>query len=274
MNISTAIRQGNTHEVCQDYAKRFGGVGVVVCDGCTASENSELGAMLLANIFGKASERMSLNENELAIASISEAQSLARYLNISMNCLTTTAIVGRLEVVDGQRRAKVVAYGDGVIIVKYKDGMTGIYNIYFPGNCPFYLRYLLNKSEESNFLSAYDGRYTVRTQTIFPDGSVSLPVDHICHLNGNRYTFSETFSSQDCNEVIICTDGIEHIATKESHQVTYFDVIDIVKHMTQPQKNVKGEFAKRRMKKLFNSLGPNVVTYDDFAFGILNMEDR
>ena len=130
MNADAHYLIGDGHAVCQDYALANGSVAVVA-DGCSSSPGSDVGARLLARL----ALRSLCSEKILRRAS-----TMARALALPPTALDATL----LAITADGRGADVVAYGDGVVAARARNGGLEIHHLRYPSGAPAYLSYGLD----------------------------------------------------------------------------------------------------------------------------------
>lgn len=252
---------GDSHKVCQDYTITGNtGDGVdylIVCDGCSSSKDSDLGARILA-LMAKRNfrhltglERQDRKYFNFGNAVINAARQTALELQIDFSSLDATLIVAMKE----NDNVTVYVYGDGNIIVADKNGKLDITNISFESGAPFYLNYWNSQYRLVAYKSEFPGQVIVK---------------------GNNYLAREAFDcpviySFDCSTIsmiAISTDGIESFESKPGANA----ILDqnIVQSGLFTFKNTNGEYLKRRVERHVLDLHKaNIIHHDDL--GIASM---
>lgn len=155
---------GKTHLVCEDYAHHFDNK-MVVCDGCSSSENTDIGARLLALSFDKVIDVCfeSFDEDESLYTTIAkelslEMQQITASLWIPVSSMDASLIGAFIDPSTGLLR--VIMYGDGSIIYKKKDeDFIRAVNVSYEKEAPYYLSYLhagLRKDNYIEFANQYE----------------------------------------------------------------------------------------------------------------------
>jgi hypothetical protein len=151
MNADSAYAIGNSHEVCQDYARSMcmdGWAGVWVSDGCSSSPDSDVGARLVTLsavqkfrdwLAAKAwTETNSVSDTGLEIAS-------GAAIGIQMLGLPPEAMDATLlSYMTNGEDVMLSVYGDGMFFLKFADGRTCIGDIEFSKGYPDYLSYRID----------------------------------------------------------------------------------------------------------------------------------
>jgi hypothetical protein len=158
INADSAFYIGKTHTVCQDYARVTNGDKplMILCDGCSDSPDTDIGARLMA----MAVERtFRVNEDypygSFRSVAMTFASDMAFSLGIKHQSLDATLMVSSLvntqvEVgTEGLMAWKdcidTRVWGDGVIVVKQKDGVIRVHSIEYLERHPYYLTYFFDK---------------------------------------------------------------------------------------------------------------------------------
>lgn len=250
--IDKFITTGKTHFICQDYIIS-GEDYIVLSDGCSGAENSDVGARILCHTAVNFLEtwkhrRYDIEYYAMGLKIIYQAQVISRALNLSDECLTATLIVAFVEnnIVD------VFIYGDGYIILSNNNEVFGI-EISYTNNRPFYLSYYLNPDQKKLYESLHE------TQLIKIDGNIQkrkydAPIYY-------RYTLGKGY----LRTAAIASDGIGKFSDKPP-------IGDIVQECVA-FKQTKGLFLQRRMTRmLFNHQRGGSYNDDDISIGAFHME--
>jgi hypothetical protein len=129
MNIDVFSSIGKTHQVCEDYVmkgdKPF--PYVILCDGCSSSRNTDVGARILANSMKMAIEKTYIRPYiappshmtpppfeyySLGHTTIAIAKTVSNTMEMNDDCLDATVVVGMLV----NNVIWVYVYGDGAIL--------------------------------------------------------------------------------------------------------------------------------------------------------------
>lgn len=177
----TFIEIGSQHKICEDYIIS-GDNYIILTDGCSSSENSEMGARFLcymAKQFIKTYGFHPLDDkyaSRLGDWTIFNAENLVRQLGLNRTCLDATLIIACLK----DNIINIIMYGDGYVIAQPDENFGSGYKIicvdYKSGSrsMPFYLRYLI----DSEGLSLYHQEKVTKSRSvieILKDGTVTKP---------------------------------------------------------------------------------------------------
>ncbi|MFY0539924.1 protein phosphatase 2C domain-containing protein [Nannocystis pusilla] len=131
---------GLTHDICEDYSRAgFRGDGtpyVVVCDGCSSSAHTDVGARLLAAaVAGQATSEFEV------LHVLLEAAGAAAQVRVPAECLDTTLLLGfwdEAHQADGStsRCVRVVMWGDGAVAARKRNGEMALHTVEHPDGAP------------------------------------------------------------------------------------------------------------------------------------------
>jgi hypothetical protein len=254
---------GRTHLVCEDYSlRRLTPVPLlVICDGCSASEHSDLGARLLAlatqHFFQQHVTTTPPDYHHLGHAVIQQAAEVASQLSTGTEVLDATLMVCFLI----GEHIYVYVYGDGVILTRNIAGQIHWQEIEFCHNAPYYLSYWLSEERRAEY-----AHYS------------SKPLSLIHSTTGQTEILSYDsplvfkFSLDDYPTVAIASDGI-----KQFYRVTPGEMLKIqeVAENVLNFKILEGEFIKRRLlRALQNYAKEGIVPADDFSLAAFAWQEE
>lgn len=251
---------GAGHTYCEDYADS----GVIntgdnlyhyaiVCDGCSGSKGSDIGARVLAKKFPSCF-KLALQAHKETGTKLDEI--LGYFLSISIKYASETLVVP-MEAFDATLVATVYdqlndtlhsfAWGDGKIYYKFKGEHGHLIDIGYMKNAPFYLSYKAIPHGEAKYESAFGTSYADVIQSLVKsDGIVMLQ-------EANKYqqkSFYEKYieASKTISFVSVFTDGIDTYHSKNDVN-TLIPRHNLFNQLTQ-YKNRQGDFVERRMNKV------------------------
>lgn len=226
---------GSSHSVCEDYAFHTGfnakkdGELIQVCpvaviaDGCSDSQESDIGARIMAhfvkqkmfesflcgslntNSFFK--ERFALFANHLREKMCEMNLPSIKSIGLPSESLDATVWIMGAETGDNGSDAVVAVggWGDGSAIVKRKSGIT-IYCVTYESSAPFYLSYDLDYHRTQRYLKTFQNTYLLSTVIIKLDGTSSM-IHEECSCN-KHFTLQVLDNIDDpVISVSICSDG-------------------------------------------------------------------
>lgn len=254
---------GNSHIINQDYAS----VGsfkyldkdfsfAIVSDGCSSSENSEIGSMVLTNVTKKLLKSGLLSYDLLKTNIPEHARLVLENLGISdFSVLDATLII--LLINETDNRFTVYFYGDGFLKIQYLD-QTVIKGLEYSKNSPNYISYNLTPDRLSTY-NNYEQSLTVSTYNI--------------NIN-NEYTSSKEvkkstdqvmfqYSLEGVKTISIMTDGVESL--KDVNTSESEDTVNVIESITD-FKNFNGNFLVRRYNAFKRTvLKTSIVHQDDLT---------
>ncbi len=269
MNSDSYFLMGHSHYVCEDYAltgRRNGFEYVIVSDGCSSSDDTDIGARILAKCavdaidvlfipYGDHAEMKVIHHN-IGQMTIRNAQKVVRSLGLPDKSLDATLLIAiSIDGENGITYTTTFCYGDGVFAYKKNDKIF-YRSIEYPSGAPYYLSYSLDKEREKLYFEEFGNKLIIH------DENIESPV----------HTLIENFTLkfQICNAeyVAIMSDGV---GTYHGGIETISDV-DIINKMMS-FKNHNGLFVKRRLISIERSLEKGVVHSDDVSMAAIYLGD-
>lgn len=282
--VDSFLKIGGSHKICEDYVLTGSVKDVlymIVADGCSSSDNTEMGARILAHLaksyiidsymHGRVSF---LKVNAMSYHIIYNAQLIAKQFKLSSSCLDSTLIVG---IFDKRRDLLYVyMYGDGVIMLEDKEDNIKIIDVDYDKNAPYYLSYKINDDRDRAY---HDLKIEKRIRTrksklteypdIYVDDTISVAYDFVVPMQ---------FHVDDFKTIMICSDGIQSFVQKSPGGLITPNIM-IVANQFLALKNRKGEFLKRRATRALKYLEQSneliqMTHYDDLSIGALTYEEK
>ncbi len=265
MNYDSFLEIGSQHKVCEDFIAS--GVNpcphVILSDGCSASENTNYGAMILVQLakrylYFRGQELDGINYDDMGNWIIHSARAIIESMGLNPACLDATLIVSY----SWKGFVYVYVYGDGFIITKSPTGLL-CSEIFFSSDSPYYLSYRTDyfrrkayensgyfKMVKSGFLDGDSGGF--RKEDRKHDFS-------LCH----KYGFA------DFKEVYIASDGINSFV-RNGEKLSTRNAIKGFLDMERENRdrNTRGVFVQRRCRKAIKVFRKDGWDhYDDISFG-------
>jgi len=294
MNIDTFNQIGNSHKMCEDYVisgKLTDEIScAIVCDGCSSSKNTDVGARLLAystfeilkKYFNGCLHESLYNKNTIGILNYRHELSEHFYslafstgMNLGFNEHSTFLDTTLIILLSDRKNNIVVVYGDGNIFIKYKSGDTKWMNIEYSSGAPYYLSYdknLFSKradgykkafGNEKLILSFKDtGFERIRHNYKFNDLTSK-------ELNAlSTFSFPTIEHDGDTIESIsIASDGVQSFIQNDKS----ISMDRVVNELTS-FRNYNGVFLERRMNKMLKSFEKEgIKNYDDISVATINL---
>ena len=285
MSCDSYLEIGRTHKVCQDYTLHgsFNGTEyVIVADGCSSADYSEVGAQILCHT-AKYQIELCIKTGlfkECTIETISSiignsvykrADELRKTYPITRKALEATLLVA----IRIHSEVMVFVWGDGVVIANYLkengDYYQKILDIDYTLNAPFYLickeeaylNYCISKGEINP--QCYQTTYNLSTE-----GSLRAVINSP-HPYDKIYAdkVGSTVGIERLVSITICSDGISSYLDENKKKIGF--------EITVPEfvgfKHTVGEFVKNRMLFFKKTVIKNNWThYDDVSCGTIYID--
>lgn len=287
MNCDSCFEIGSSHLVCQDYAlhgKYEGMYYVIVSDGCSSAEYSEIGAQILCHVakyylifyhqtglFKECS--IDTITSLLGNSILKRADEIRKIYPIGHESLAATLLIA----IAIDNFTHVFMWGDGIIIRKYEYGEIEYYNISeinYSGNAPFYLIDDKEQYEKELNIRGIDNPKVFYTFHDFKNVYEKKEYEY------NSFDKPFVISEDDFNEkeklisVTIATDGMSTFKNVNKDPIQLVDSNNSKLGVFSEFSNFKsydGEFVKRRMK-FFKHLVQKKLKwshYDDLSHGTI-----
>lgn len=258
MNIKTDkfIKTGKTHFICQDYILTGSHPKcIILADGCSGVENSDVGARLLCLAAAKYLKNYKLFLNELDYTNISMGQQIihsaeiaAKVIDIPTSCLAATLMIAYYH----EGYIYVAVYGDGNVILLDNDNELHFYEISYSENRPFYLSYYLFPDNYKLYKETNTEQF-IRSKVGTNKIEFNLP-------------FQRRFKADQYKVISIASDGLSSWSPP-------FDLMEVFKNCVY-YKNTNGLFLQRRMIRFISTLEKNRNNHlDDISIGAFYMEE-
>lgn len=296
-NIDGYYEIGASHSICEDYVLVskpndnfcFG----IVCDGCTGSPNTEMGARIVAHHAKKAidefykfdpfftmTEAIQYFIMPMAKKIISaESEHTAQFLGLPIECLDVTTWILFGSKKENDIRFSVMGWGDGQVIVRTKNSSC-IYAVNYPSQAPFYLAYYFNYTRMKNYMKNFSPNLEF-SRIIFNNGILD-PLTTITINKEIRPCNTPTILHIPNNpedpviSITICTDGLKTFnGGLQPENEEYGSLLWAAKRAIDYQ-SLEGVFVERRMKALSRrDAKDNIKHHDDIGMvSVLLMENE
>jgi len=143
---------GATHTECQDFTLHGKNPipHIIVCDGCSSSLGSHVGAKILAKTAQYLIQQNNIpNYHDFGEYIIQKSQRIVSKMGLLDCVLDSTLLVGFVQ----NDVMTVYMYGDGCILYEKTQGGIESINIEFADNTPYYLTYWLQESYQQAYAS-------------------------------------------------------------------------------------------------------------------------
>jgi len=253
-NVDSHFWKGRTHKVCEDYALSFSIQSeevavpyIIVCDGCSSSPNTDVGARVLAHSAAKHISDFGFDDN-FTRRVIYEAGMTIESLGLRQESLDATLLIGKYE--GGKFSCEI--FGDGVIAYKTPNEL-GIYIVEYESNAPEYLSYNLDQTRYDVYMDATDGERNIDKIILTGDDTVVQAVKDI-------------EIPEDATMLSLMSDGVCSFM-KAADTSTYKKDVQmapafIIKQLVD-YKMTNGEFVHRRVRGFEKAAKSNRWYHDD-----------
>jgi hypothetical protein len=274
MNADSIFLKGSDHTICQDYSLHFNPGNndedlshhIIVCDGCSSSIMTDIGARILALLTSK-----NLKQRNLYMFKEDFFDSIIREINIIKYTLFNKYFYDEIfdatllytEIYQGKLFVNII--GDGVMLIKKKNGNYKIFNIKYPSGYPLYLSYSLNADRMNSFKR--HSLYREIEQFNIVNDKIESVIEKDEDMNEIYLDFK--FNIDEIEYVVLFSDGI-HSFQKIERAETFInkkniDFLDIIKRIGE-FKSFKGNFVQRRINKFLKQCREdNIIHYDDLS---------
>jgi len=251
MNANSTFLIGKDHETCEDYAlsgyiQPLDLAYAIVCDGCSASPDVDIGARILA-----LSARETLLDGTQITDSISFGKATIRkaaklfqaFPSIHSQALDATLLIAWVQ----NKMLTLYMYGDGVFIHKTKNGVATVH-ISFQGGAPDYLSYWF---DERRLGAYYD----------LPENKkiISVNVNDTEYVGSPLVPYTFNIPVDDGDVISVISDGINSFRKADYTQIPWKDLIDEF----TGYKNFEGEFVLRRISAFKRKCLKEGITHSD-----------
>lgn len=274
MIADSFFHQGDTHEVCEDYALH-GPNYAIVSDGCSNGGGPRIDTDWGARILSKAAQQtIDIQDPQFLAEEICDiAESFIRHIDMPVECLTATL----LSVKKFKQGLIVHACGDGFFGGRNKEsGIWDIYQIEFPSSAPFYLSYLIEEGS-AEYFKRFGNKFKVSHFQVpdnldFVESEVDLEVD----VESPLYTHE--FPSDLYDAAFVASDGmgtfhetIETATSKHTNAIPASFSLEVILDILEFRPNflrLQHNWAfKQKSKGTY--LGRKWKPYDDVSVGMV-----
>lgn len=245
---------GKTHAICEDYTLlNLNPLPLlVVCDGCSASNYSDVGARLLAwsayTWFQQNTVLMPPDYQQIGHAIINHANNAAEQLSLPNEALDATLMLGFLH----EHAIYVYVYGDGVVLARNNHNEIHYHEIEFTHNAPYYLNYWRDSARQAEY-AAYK-----LEPLILKDSRTQKALK--CRYDT---PLSFCFPITEYQSVMLASDGI-----KQCYHLQQGYIVPVMQAAEAflSFKSIEGEFVKRRaLRALQDYARDGIVPADDLS---------
>jgi hypothetical protein len=265
----SAFTIGKTHNICQDYAINLSneeGQAIIVCDGCSSSHLTDVGARLIAlNCLDIILCRL----KPLETALVGRLGSSNSYGYISKDMLDSTLLVAYTTLED---TIEVLIRGDGGLLLKYKDKeYSELFLFEYPSGYPYYLSYDIYPERKETF-KLEDRGMIIKKYNMLNTECIELENE----IQAESISLSYSISTNGLSYITLFSDGInsfkKEIITDTTRNTINVDPCEIVSEFIS-YKNYAGRFVQRRLNKFKKECNiKHINNMDDFSVATINLE--
>lgn len=260
---------GKSHLVCQDVARHGDGETpfIIVCDGCSGSPQTELGAQILAQTIATEyakwdrwvdfwrDQPIQARIRQIANAALWEAVSAVDRLHLHRLALDATLMLAHRTVHD----IVVAVWGDGAIMWRLKSGKRLLRTIEFKHSAPAYLNYQVDPARAAGYTQKTED--ALRTISTYEDrGDGFGLIDSFDDTGMDPWSLG--FSTDAVDLVLLASDGLGSFQRRvDSH----FEAVPIneVADKAFGFKGMAGSFVARRMRRFLTVEAPALGWHHD-----------
>lgn len=277
MGIDSIIYSGNSHHICQDYALHFNMEGIsclITSDGCSSSNNTDVGARLLALAANKVlTSRNGAGINILSMWNtdnfkeylidkiLNKVIIISSFINLDIPSFDATLIITIWD--SNIKKGVSFIFGDGIVIYKVNNQLCYI-SVEYDSNAPYYLSYKLDPERDKKYKEEFkDSKIIVTTNC---NNEVNVTFDKFINHITEPFESTERYK---LNMIGSASDGL-HSFEKDKQSVNMTDII----YPFFDFKNTNGEYLKRRADKYLKQLHKDGYShYDDISIATLLIKD-
>lgn len=255
---------GKSHLVCQDVARHGDGETpfIIVCDGCSGSPQTELGAPILAQTIAVEYDRWAGywhadggGPQQLAIAALWEAVRAAASLHLHRLALDATLMIAqRIE-----RAVEVSVWGDGAIMWRLKSGQRLLRTIEFKHGAPAYLNYHSDPARAAAYMQQTEDGLRIISTYRDTGGGFSL-IDSFEDTGMGPHSIGLRVDAVDL--VLLASDGLGSFQRRIDSR---FEAVPITEVADKAFgfKGMAGSFVARRMRRFLTVEAPALGWHHD-----------
>ena len=249
---------GTSHKVCEDYALS-GEINeytyLIVSDGCSSSDGSDIGARILAHAAQAAIKQLSSvgcvrgvgMKHVLENLIIEKCQNVRSTLGLSIDMLDATLLISMTD----NKATYNYVWGDGAIIVE-TDNHFGFLKIEYESGAPYYLSYKMNKSKREAYIKEFPGQRIITAVNGIEETEIRKT-----SMQSNFIDMFDAFEVGSFKSISLCSDGIFSFNDN--------DVAGFIKKMLDFKCLTPG-FLRRKMQRIKRDNNKSGIShYDDVS---------
>lgn len=249
--------QGKTHDICQDYTLT-GPNFAVVCDGCSSSIHTDIGARLIAHTV--ANNIHLINDPNFGYIVASKAKTITNVAGFNPYCLDSTIVAAS----KNSDNVNISVIGDGLVAIIYNDEVV-TYDVAFPSGAPCYANYYNDQYRFELYKKQFGNRKII-SKNIYKD---NIWYNEFSTEISEDIDFGLILPAQDIKAVVCMSDGVHSFRNGTQHIP-----VDAVLTQLLSFKGLDGEFIKRRVKRFIKDMAAlNWENIDDVSLAGISLEE-
>jgi len=265
IHADSFFAKSKNHIACGDYAISINNPFpmAIVCDGCSSSSYSDIGSRILAHSAKKCmlshyesgDLMFNISHDTLGKSIIINSCNSCYFLGLTCQALDSTLLLAY----HTYNEIRVLTFGDGIVVLRNKNGTLHFFEISYKNNMPYYLSYDYDKTRRQEYFRQSEG------------GKNEKICKAVTCINGDFYSASHPvregltfrFPVEEFLFVGVCSDGMSQFKNLLNNE--FLETSDILFPFTD-FKNVRGSFIQRRVKRELSDLAQKkIVNIDDIA---------
>jgi len=282
VSVDSFVCGSKSHYICEDYAIHYSDPNgnfclAIVCDGCSSSAHTDVGARIIAHIIKKymvdrLSWGMYPDWSEIWKATLKKSIEISHILNIGENdiaCLFSTALI----LFSFKECVHIYIYGDGSFVRSFNDGGYVIDTIIPPQNAPDYMIYQYDYTLRSKYLEMVAGEYSkIQTTFIHKNWSNTVIEENIMEekiWTDRPVVYTYPLKTKKIKDISIFSDGIGSFIKPNAENLSIINNVQALHSF----KSYTGDFVKKRCKGFMRECNTNGYSNaDDFSMATIHIE--
>jgi hypothetical protein len=288
MQVDSFFSKGIGHKICEDYTMH--GIVcnkpyIIICDGCSGSNETDFGARLLARAAKNAMTKILiyfdnywlLSDNYKVVIDMLEEEIKSNLKKMLEATYSSISVIDATLLMAFSMDDKVYVYtrGDGTLSYKLKNENVNIKTINFPSNTPFYLSYDLDKTKLESYQKMENNQKEIISSEISTNGEIIQTSVNTLDFNNKIFY---TFPIDKVEFISLMSDGVSAFQynakwdkEKDNNKIS---TNSIVKEMIS-YKNYAGEFVNRRMNRVLKDLEKEgIENFDDISSATIYLKEN
>jgi len=269
-NLDHFLFAGKSHR-CQDFVltKNTGSRFVVIADGCSGSEMTEIGSMVLAATcysFLASIDNIDIDNTDWLLSMFEKIiHSAHDHINqwiLPSHVLDSTLLI----CIETAAAFLVHVHGDGYILQERGGGLGWhVTKLSYINSRPHYLSYRLDSKRQELYKKENgDNENTFQMETISAKSRNCSPLKYDCSFTG-------IYAKENFNTILIASDGIGSFKTPENQTPDENNLFASILGF----KSFKGQFLERRMRKILGDFKKDRMdNYDDISIAGFTVDPR